>query len=212
MVTRTLKNQDFHDLAHELKKRVSGDVRFDRFSRALYSTDASIYQMDPIGVILPKTAEDFSLVIGIAAERHIPVLPRGAATSLAGQTVNNAFVLDFSRYMDQLLEVNHEEHWALVEPGIVLDDLNSKLSQWGLQYAPDPTTSNRATVGGGIGNNTCGSHSVVYGKTIDHILELETILSDGTESTFGPVDAATFDRNSLGSDVSSNIYLSLIHI
>ena len=200
------------ELARELRKRVSGEVRFDAASRLLYSTDASIYQMEPVGVVIPRTVDDVLAVMEIASKHRIPVLPRCGGTSLAGQTVNHAIVMDFSKYMNRVVEVNREERWAKVEPGIVLDQLNAHLAPLGLQFAPDPTTSNRACVGGAIGNNTCGSHSVMYGKTIDHIMEMRTVLSDGSEAQFSPLDAREHDAKLAGEDLESEIYRRVTHI
>ncbi len=164
-----IQGREREELADILRKRVSGEVRFDPFSRVLYSTDASIYQMEPVGVVIPRNVDDVLAVMEVARQNNIPVLPRGGGTSLAGQTVNHAIVLDFSKYLNQVLEINPEEGWARVQPGIVLDQLNRQLAPHGMMYAPDPTTSSRACVGGGIGNNTCGAHSVIYGKSLDHI-------------------------------------------
>ena len=194
------------ELAQELRKRVSGEVRFDAYSRLLYSTDASIYQMDPVGVVIPRNSEDVLAVMEVAAQNMVPVLPRCGGTSLAGQTVNHAIVMDFSKYMHEVLEVNEEERWARVQPGIVLDILNRHLSSMKLQYAPDPTTSNRACVGGGIGNNTCGSHSVIYGKTVDHIQEVSVVLSDGAQARFGPLDTDELQRKMAAPTFEGQIY------
>jgi len=194
------------DIENALKRRVSGEVRFDPFSRVLYSTDASIYQMEPVGVVIPRNVEDVLAVIDVAKENGVPVLPRAGGTSLAGQTVNHAIVTDFSKYLNQIIEVNQEEQWARVQPGIVLDDLNRQLLPYGLMYAPDPTTSSRACVGGGVGNNTCGAHSVIYGKTLDHIKELDVILSDGTQTHFAPLEARELEAKLSGSGLESDIY------
>ena len=194
------------DIENALKRRVSGEVRFDAFSRVLYSTDASIYQMEPVGVVIPRNVEDVLAVIEVAKESGVPVLPRAGGTSLAGQTVNHAIVTDFSKYLNQIIEVNQEEQWARVQPGIVLDDLNRQLLPYGLMYAPDPTTSNRACVGGGVGNNSCGAHSVIYGKTLDHIKEVSVILSDGTQSHFQEVDARELEAKLSGAGLESEIY------
>ena len=194
------------DIENALKRRVSGEVRFDPFSRVLYSTDASIYQMEPVGVVIPRNVEDVLAVIDVAKENGVPVLPRAGGTSLAGQTVNHAIVTDFSKYLNQIIEVNQEEQWARVQPGIVLDDLNRQLLPYGLMYAPDPTTSSRACVGGGVGNNTCGAHSVIYGKTLDHIKELDVILSDGTQTHFQPLEAHELEAKLSGTGLESNIY------
>ena len=194
------------DLAQQIRRRISGEVRFDPFSRVLYSTDASIYQMEPVGVVIPRNTEDVLAVMEMAQESHVPVLPRGAGTSLADQSVNHAIVMDFSKYMDQLLEVNQEERWARVQPGIVLEQLNQQLASYNLQFAPDPTTANRATVGGSIGNNTCGAHSVIYGKTLDHVLELDVALSDATGSHFGPLSASELHLKLAAGGLGSEIY------
>ena len=206
------KAREGEELARELRKRISGEVRFDAFSRALYSTDASIYQMEPVGVVIPRNVEDVLAVVELAGKNRVPVLPRCGGTSLAGQAVNHAIVLDFSKYMDRVLEVNSEEGWARVEPGIVLDHLNGQLAPHGLQFAPDPTTSNRACVGGSVGNNTCGSHSVIYGKTVDHVLELRTVLSDGSQAHFRSLKGPELDAKFAGAGLESEIYRRVGHI
>src|SRR5262249_24698142 len=133
-----------NDLERELRRRVEGDVRFDTYSRLLYSTDASMYQMEPIGVVIPRHAADVQAVVEVANHRATPLLPRGGGTSLTGQTVNHAVVLDFSRYMNQVLEVNEEELWARVQPGLGQDELNHHVRGHGLLFGPDTSTSNRA--------------------------------------------------------------------
>ena len=213
MATATAsRDADTAQLQRELQQRISGDVRFDDFSRVLYSTDASIYQMKPIGVVIPRNADDVQAAIEVAAKHGVPILPRCGGTSLAGQGVNTGLVLDFSKHMNQVLEVNSEEGWARVQPGIVLDHLNRQLYEHGYHYAPDPTTSNRACVGGGIGNNTCGSHSVIYGKTVDHIMEVQTVLSDGSRAHFGQIDAAQFEVKISGNGLESQIYRGVTNI
>src|SRR5262245_53171778 len=167
------------DLYQALKKRVSGEVRFDRASRLMYSTDASIYEIMPKGVVLPRTHEDVFATLEVAHDFQVPVLPRGAGTSLAGQTVSDAVVIDMSKYLNRVLEVNTEEHWALIEPGVVQEQFNLHLKPTGYLFGPDTSTANRATVGGMMGNNSAGSHSIIYGKTIDHILEMDVVLSSG---------------------------------
>ena len=207
-----IKTRGTRELERELRKRVSGEVRFDDFSRVLFSTDASIYQMEPVGVVIPLGKEDVLAVMEVAGRYRVPVLPRGGGTSLGGQAVNHAIVLDFSKYMNRVLEVNREERWARVEPGIVLDQLNAHVASLALQYAPDPTTSNRACVGGGIGNNSCGSHSVIYGKTVDHVLGLRTVLSDGSEADLGPLDGPALESKLAGSGLESEIYREVCRI
>ena len=194
------------ELAQELKKVVSGEVRFDAFSKVLYSTDASIYQMEPIGVVIPRDKDDVLALMEVARKNRIPILPRCGGTSLAGQAVNHAIVIDFSKYMDGILEVNPEERWARVEPGVVLDHLNRHLVPVGLKYAPDPATSDRSCVGGSIGNNTCGSHSVLYGKTIDHVIGVNVVLSDGTEARFRSLEGTELEGKMAGEGLESEIY------
>ena len=171
------------DLYEALKRRVSGEVRFDRASRLMYSTDASIYEIEPIGVVLPRTHEDVFATMEVARDFNVPVLPRGGGTSLAGQTVGNAVVIDMSKYLNRVVEVNAEERWARVEPGVVQEQLNLHLRPMGFLFGPDTSTANRATIGGMMGNNSAGSHSIVYGKTIDHVLEMDVVLSSGEGRT-----------------------------
>jgi FAD/FMN-containing dehydrogenase/Fe-S oxidoreductase len=172
------------DLYQALKARVLGEVRFDRASRLMYSTDASIYEIEPIGVVIPRTHEDVFAAMEIARDFKVPVLPRGAGTSLAGQTVGDAVVIDMSKHLNRVLEVNTEERWASVEPGVVQEQLNLHLRPTGYLFGPDTSTANRATIGGMIGNNSAGSHSILYGKTIDHVLEMDVILASGEGRTF----------------------------
>ena len=173
--------RDYFEIAAELKKRIEGDVRFDRYSRVLYSTDASIYQIEPVGVVVPRHKGDVQAVIELANKLDVSVLPRGGGTSLAGQAVGHSIVLDFSKYMRNVLEVNQEELWCRVQPGLVQDELNAHVRAMGLQFGPDTSTSNRATLGGMIGNNSSGAHSLTYGKTLDHVIELTVLLADGSE-------------------------------
>src|SRR5262249_31462723 len=171
------------DLYQSLKSRVQGEVRFDRASRLMYSTDASIYEIEPIGVVIPRTPEDVFVAVEIARDFKVPVLPRGGGTSLAGQTVGEAVVIDMSKHLNRVLEVNTEERWAIVEPGVVQEQLNLHLKPMGFLFGPDTSTANRATIGGMMGNNSAGSHSILYGKTIDHVLEMHVILASGEGRT-----------------------------
>ena len=180
-------NQDLYDA---LRKRITGEVRFDKVSRFLYSTDASIYEIEPIGVVIPRTHEDVYAAMEITRDFNVPVLPRGAGTSLAGQTVGEAVVLDMSKYLNRVLEVNTEERWALVEPGVVQEQLNLHLKPMGYLFGPDTSTANRATLGGMMGNNSAGSHSIIYGKTIDHVLETHVVLASGEQRVFGEMKFA----------------------
>lgn len=178
-----------NELEQELRTRVAGEVRFDALTRVLYSTDASIYQIAPIGVVIPAHMDDVRATVEVAARHGVPLLPRGAGTSLAGQAVGQAVHIDMSRRLTQVLEINAEERWARVQPGVVLDALNATLQPYGLMFAPDPATANRCVIGGMIGNNASGARSLVYGKTVDHVLEVRALLADGAEVTFGPLDA-----------------------
>lgn len=193
-------------LANELAEVVRGDVRFDEMSRALYATDASIYQITPVGVVAPRDQADVAAVVRLARKHRVPITARGGATSLAGQTVGQTIQLDFSKYMQRILEVNAAEGWAWVEPGIVLDTLNAQLASTGLKFAPDVSPANRATVGGMIANNSSGMYSVVYGKTIDHVLELRVMLADGSITTLGPCTPAQLHEKLTGDSLESRIY------
>src|SRR4030095_15325826 len=169
-----------NDLEHALRRVVRGGVRFDAASKLLYSTDASMYQVEPIGVVTPRDADDVRAAVDVARSYKVALLPRGGGTSLTGQTVNHALVLDFSQHMNQVLEVNTEELWARVQPGVVQDELNHHVRPLGLLFGPDTSTSNRATLGGMLGNNSGGSHSIAYGLTVDHVIELTALLADGS--------------------------------
>ena len=201
-----IRAKEREELAQAIRRRVSGEVRFDPFSRVLYSTDASIYQMEPIGVVIPRDVEDVLAVVEVARDNEVPLLPRGGGTSLAGQTVNHAIVLDFSKYMNQVLEINAAEQWVRAQPGIVLEQLNKQLAGHNLQYAPDPTTANRACVGGGIGNNTCGAHSVIYGKTLDHVKETEVVLADGSLAHFRALNPGELETRLDNTGLEGDIY------
>ena len=199
-------------LEQQLSDTLAGEVRFDSYSKALYSTDASLYQIQPIGVVIPKNKQDVIKTVQIASEQNVPILPRGGGTSLAGQSVGAAIVLDMSKYMNQLLEVNVAERWARVEPGIVLDELNHKLKPHGLMYAPDVATSSRANVGGTIGNNSAGSHSLIYGKTIDHVMSIDLVLSNADEITASPISLDELETKKQGNTLEANIYRELCRI
>ncbi|HEY6481069.1 MAG TPA: FAD-linked oxidase C-terminal domain-containing protein, partial [Streptosporangiaceae bacterium] len=174
-------------MAEALRGAVGGEVRFDAYSRHLFSRDASMYAIEPIGVVFPRDADDVAAVVATAAEFGVPVLPRGAGTSLAGQTVGHAIVMDMSRHMSTVVEIDAGERVARVQPGVVQEQLNRAAAPHGLMFGPDTSTSNRATLGGMIGNNSAGSQSVRYGMTIDHVLALDVVLSDASRSRFGPL-------------------------
>jgi len=201
-----------NDLERELRKVITGDVRFDRGSRLLYSTDASMYQVEPIGVVIPRDRDDVQAAIDVTRAQGVALLPRGGGTSLTGQTVNEALVLDFSRYMNQVLEVNPEELWARVQPGLVQDELNHHVRPHGLLFGPDTSTSNRATLGGMIGNNSGGSHSIAYGLTVDHVIELTAILADGTRVVVGEVTEEELIARCARPGVEGQIYREVVRI
>lgn len=176
-----------------LREETTAEVRFDPGSRMLYSTDASLYQIEPVGVVVPRSRNDAIRAVQIAAEEGIPILPRGSATSLSGQTVGAAIILDFSKYLNRIGVVDRSRGVVKVEPGVVLDRLNDHLRPLGLMFGPDVSTSDRATLGGMIGNNSAGARSLRYGKTIDHVESVDVVLGDGTAATFGPVTPAELD-------------------
>jgi len=184
------------DLELELRQRVRGDVLFDDVSLGIYSTDASIYQIRPTALVLPRDREDVRAAVEIAAAHGVSILPRGGGTSLGGQAAGPSLVLDFSKYMTQVIELNVEERWARVQPGIVLDELNAKLAEHGLHFAPDPATSSRATIGGMIGNNSSGTKSIIYGLTRDHVLETELLLADGTTLELAELAPEEYEQRS----------------
>jgi FAD/FMN-containing dehydrogenase/Fe-S oxidoreductase len=173
-------------LAAALRNEISGEVRFDDGSRALYATDASNYRQVPIGVVIPKTVDDVIRTVALARQFGAPILGRGAGTSLAGQCCNVAVVIDCSKYLNEITELNPAAHFARVQPGIVLDDLRREAEKHVLTFGPDPATHAQCTVGGMIGNNSCGVHAVMAGKTVDNIEELEILTYDGVRMRVGP--------------------------
>jgi FAD/FMN-containing dehydrogenase/Fe-S oxidoreductase len=172
-------------LKDQLAHNIEGEVRFDPGTRALYATDASNYRLVPVGVVIPRHEEDVVRAISLARENRIPILPRGGGTALAGQTANTALVLDFSKYMNSVRRVDPEQRLAVIEPGVVQAQLNAAAAPYGLFFAPDPATKDRCTLGGMIGNNSCGAHSAAHGKTVDNLVSLEVLLYDGTRLVLG---------------------------
>ena len=204
--------RDYFEIEAELKKRIEGEIRFDRYSRLLYSTDASIYQIEPIGVVVPRHKADVQAAIEIANKLGVTILPRGGGTSLAGQAVGHSVVLDFSKYMQNVLEVNQEELWCRVQPGLVQDELNAHVRGMGLQFGPDTSTSNRATIGGMIGNNSSGAHSLTYGKTLDHVLELRVLLSDGSEVVLKDLSPDMIESKSRVDSIEGRAYREVFRL
>src|SRR5215472_13335599 len=174
----------FEALRRDLESQIEGEVRFDKISRALYSTDASVYLIEPAGVVVPRHREDILRALEVCRRFRCPIVMRGGGTSQGGQPIGTGVQIDISKHYNRLLEVNAEERWARVEPGIVLDELNAQLAPLGLRFAPDISTASRATIGGMMANNSSGARSVIYGKTIDHVLEQEVALADGTIAQF----------------------------
>ncbi len=178
----------------ELRKHIKGDVSFDELTLSVYSTDASIYQITPVALVLPRDEADVRSAVRIAAQYQISILPRGGGTSLGGQATGTSLVIDFTKYMNNILELNVEERWVRVQPGIVLDELNADLASHGLHFAPDPATGNRAAIGGMMGNNSSGTKSIVYGLTRDHVLETKVLLSDGTVLDFKELSREEYEE------------------
>ena len=209
---KRMPDRAMSDLERELRAVVRGDVRFDPASRLLYATDASMYQVEPIGVVQPRDADDVDAVLEVARAQGVALLPRGGGTSLTGQAVNEALVIDFSRWMNAVLEVQPEEGWARVQPGVVQDELNHHVRPWGLLFGPDTSTSNRATLGGMLGNNSGGAHSIVYGLTVDHVLDLTVRLADGTRLVLGEVSEEELRRRMAAPDPEGRIYRAVARL
>ncbi|MDA3857965.1 MAG: FAD-binding oxidoreductase, partial [Roseovarius sp.] len=169
-----------------LSRDIEGETRFDAFSTGRYATDASIYQIMPAGVVIAKTANDVAAALEAAREAEIPLTMRGGGTSQCGQTVNSGLIVDCSKYLNRIIELDVAGRRAVVEPGIVLDDLNRALKPHGLWFPVDVSTASRATIGGMVGNNSCGSRSLRYGTTRDNVARIEGLLADGTAFDFGP--------------------------
>ena len=174
-----MEESKLKDFENKLRNRVKGDVSFDRIILGIYATDASIYQLKPVALVVPRDEDDVLAAVQTAAEYNVSILPRGGGTSLNGQAVGHSMIIDFTKYMNKILEMNIDQRWVQVQPGVVLDELNAALAQHDLHFAPDPATSDRATIGGMMGNNSSGTKSIVYGITREHVLECKILLSDG---------------------------------
>jgi len=193
----------------ELKKHIKGDLFLDDTTRTLYSTDASAYFEKPIGVARPRDVRDVESIIRFAHQHNLALIPRTAGTSLAGQVVGSGLVVDVGRYMHKVLELNVEEKWVRVEPGVVLDELNQYLEPYGLFFGPETSTSNRCMMGGMVGNNSCGAHSILYGSTRDHTLELQGFLCDGQAVTFRALQKWEFEKKCRKESLEGSIYRSV---
>src|SRR5262247_931633 len=174
-------------LERRLKAEISGEVGFDRFTRGRYATDASHYQIMPLGVVMPRTVADAGRAMTLAREEGVSVLARGGGTSQSGQTVNHSLVVDCSKYLNRVLDLDVAGRRCVVEPGIVLDDLNRQLKSHGLWFPVDISTASRATIGGMTGNNSCGGRSLRYGNTRENVLSVDALLPDGSAFHFGPI-------------------------
>ncbi len=195
-----------------LRGTFTGDLYTDDLWRIMYATDASAYREIPLGVARPRNTEDIKLLIAFCRKYSVPLIPRTAGTSLAGQVVGNGLIIDVSRYMTEILEVNREEHWVRVQPGVILDELNKTIEPYGLFFGPETSTSSRCMIGGMVGNNSCGAHSILYGSTRDHVISLKTILSDGSEVEFKAISSEELNQKTKGSGLESSIYRTFYEI
>src|SRR5215813_3713780 len=204
-----LQVMDTSKLEAELKRQLKGSVSFDLGSRALYAMDGSNYRKVPIGVVVPQTIEDVIAALRICKSFGAPLFSRGGGTSLAGQCCNTAIVLDWSRHLNKILEINREEKFARVQPGVICDQLRDAAVPFGLTWGPDPSTHTHCTFGGMIGNNSCGVHSQMAGKTVDNVLELDILLYDGTRMTVGPATQAELEARIAAGGRIGGIYAKL---
>jgi FAD/FMN-containing dehydrogenase/Fe-S oxidoreductase len=198
-------NQHLKQLADELE----GELYGDKTMRILYATDASAYREMPLAVAVPKSVADIKKLIHFAKTHKTSLIPRTAGTSLAGQVVGNGIIVDVSKYFTRIIELNKEEHWVRVEPGVIRDELNLYLKPHGLFFGPETSTANRAMIGGMVGNNSCGSNSVVYRSTREHLLEVKALLSDGSEAEFKSLDVDAFHQKCEGDNLEASIYRSI---
>ena len=190
----------------QLANELDGELYYDQLMRTLYATDASVYKEFPLAVALPKHKGDVQKLIAFANTHGTSLIPRAAGTSLAGQCVGEGIVVDVSKYMNQIIELNEEESWVKVQPGVIRDELNHYLKPYGLFFGPNTSTANRCMIGGMVGNNSCGTTSIVYGSTRDHVLELEVLLSNGEETTFQTLDPSSYQQKQKSSSLEGQIY------
>jgi FAD/FMN-containing dehydrogenase len=201
----TTKTNPLNDLA----KSMQGDLYTDMTYRLLYATDASAYRELPLAVARPAIPEDIQKLIRFASDNGTTLIPRTAGTSLAGQVVGKGIVVDMSKYFTRILEIDSSNGFARVQPGVVLDELNLKLAEKGLFFGPETSTSNRCMIGGMVGNNACGSHSLIYGSTRDHLLEVKALLSDGELAVFNALDKQAFLGKLEGNNLESKLYRNM---
>ncbi|HEX2922133.1 MAG TPA: FAD-linked oxidase C-terminal domain-containing protein [Bacteroidales bacterium] len=201
-----------HTKFKELSSTLDGDLRFDDKTITMYSTDASVYKEEPLAVVWPKSESDIRKTILFANKEKISLTVRAAGTSLAGQVVAAGIIVDISRYMNQILEIDKDGMWVRVQPGVVLDELNMRLKKLGLFFGPETSTANRCNIGGMMGNNACGSHSLIYGSTRDHTLEIKALLSDGSSAVFGEIDEDAFENKCKADNLEGSIYKNIKQI
>jgi FAD/FMN-containing dehydrogenase/Fe-S oxidoreductase len=200
------------ELARTLVQELPCDWRFDKVTRALYSTDASVYQIEPAAVVLPRSRDELRRIVELCARLTCPLTMRGGGTSQAGQAIGAGIVVDTSKHLNAILELNVEQRWVRVEPGIVLDELNAQLRSHNLRFAPDVSTASRATIGGMMANNSSGARSVIYGKTIDHVIEQDVVLSDGSVVTFGLLAEGELARKCSGDTLEARCYRTVAEL
>ena len=206
-----IHKQKIHDL-RRLRSRMDGELLFDEVTRLIYATDASSYREVPTAVAFPKSINDLQKLVRYADKNDISLIPRTAGTSLAGQVVGNGIIVDVSRHFNQILEYNEEEQWVRVQPGVIRDDLNRFLKPHGVFFGPETSTANRAMVGGMIGNNSCGSNSVIYGSTREHLKSVNVVLSDGSEVEFSDLTLDEFNEKCHADGAEGGLYNHIKHL
>jgi FAD/FMN-containing dehydrogenase/Fe-S oxidoreductase len=203
------------DLKRDLEKNIQGEVKDDFVSRLLYSTDASIYKIEPLGVVFPKYADELNTILELAVKHHTPILARGSGSSLAGQAVGPALVIDTTRYLNRILNIDTKNRTAAVEPGVILMSLNRQAALHGLMFGPDPASAERASIGGSVASNATGAHSIQFGMFADHIKSSDVILSDGSQTRFESISTAAAERKLKQlpeNSIESNIYHAVLEI
>lgn len=201
-----------HAIEQELRSSIQGDVHFDEITRQVYSVDASIFEILPLGIVIPKNQEDLKKIVDIAAHYHIPITVRGAATGITGGCLGQGLIIDVSKYLNRILKVNLEEGYVICEPGVIQDDLNQALSPFGYRLGPDTSTGNRATLGGMLANNAAGARSLRYGKMSDHVKSVELLLSSGQKYVFSSISEDQWLKKNQQHDQEGNIYRTLWEI
>ena len=205
-----MDQKEFQNKIASLTSVFEGDIFTDEAQRLLYATDASAYREVPLGVVRPKSDRDIQHLIRFANETNTPLIPRTAGTSLAGQVVGSGLVADVSRHMTQIMEINVAEHWVRVQPGVILDELNKVVEKHGLFFGPETSTSSRCMMGGMVGNNSCGAHSILYGSARDHVISVKGLLSDGSGVEFKELTLDEFRIKCIGETLENKIYRHII--